>query len=165
MEKKAKFHGFYRIFHDILRDNNSTKYSMTKFAALIGLISLFVIVITALVIMINKNEVDHVLIGEVIGFILTLLGFKNNFGFRKAGDSQTIITDGSLTTTTDGSVTTTTSGGGNTVKTTTGDKEDSNDSVEDKKVALNIQNELTDEKLLSSQAKANADFVDDSLTG
>jgi len=92
MEKKAKFHGFYRIFHDILRDNNSTKYSMTKFAVLMGLITLIATFVTSLVIMWKTKEIDHVLFGELIGFILTLLGFKNSFGFNSA--NKTGISNG-----------------------------------------------------------------------
>jgi len=30
----------------------------------------------------QKKEIDHVLIVELIGFILTLLGFKNSFGYK-----------------------------------------------------------------------------------
>jgi hypothetical protein len=84
-----------KFFKDILKDNNSTKYSMTKFGALIGYALLTILVIVALKIMITKNEIDHVLIVEVIGFILTILGFKNNFGFTKnaAGEQQIKITN------------------------------------------------------------------------
>jgi len=84
-----------KFLRDILRDSNSTKYSMTKFAALIGLILFSYVVIVALKIMITKNEIDHVLVVEIIGFILTVLGFKNNFGFSKTatGDQQIKITN------------------------------------------------------------------------
>jgi hypothetical protein len=126
---------------------------MTKFAAFIGLIALFIIIMTSLFIMCQKGEIDHVLIVETIGFVLTLLGFKNNFGFRKTPDSQTIVTDGSLTTTTDGKITTTTSGGGNTQTTTTANEEnaDSNETSNDA------------EKNLIDITKP--DTIDDSLKG
>ena len=81
MIMETKFDGFYRIFNDILRDTNSTKYSMTKFTALIGLVLLIATVISSLIIMIHKGEIDHVLLVELIGFVLTLEGFKNSFGF------------------------------------------------------------------------------------
>jgi hypothetical protein len=87
METKLKSHGIRRIFYDILRDKNSTKYSMTKFAALVGLMLLSAVVISSLIIMWQKNEIDHVLLVELIGFVLTLLGFKNNFGIKsKTGE-------------------------------------------------------------------------------
>jgi len=80
---KVHFHGFNRIFFDILRDTNSHKYSMTKFGALLGLIMFFATVIFSLIIMFQQKEIDHVILIEIIGFILTLLGFKNNFGINK----------------------------------------------------------------------------------
>jgi len=82
MEKKLRSHGIRRIFYDILRDTNNAKYSMTKFAALAGLIALFATVTMSLIVMWQKKEIDHVLIVELIGFILTLLGFKNSFGYK-----------------------------------------------------------------------------------
>lgn len=90
MENKQKkgFHGFGKIFYDILRDNNSSKYSMTKFAALFGLIALMSTITMSLFIMWEKKEIDHVLMVEVIGFVLTVLGFKNNFGLNLSKDSK-----------------------------------------------------------------------------
>lgn len=69
-----------KLINDILRDKDSTKYSVTKTIALSSFILLSIIIVTALYIMIKNEEVDHFLIGELIFFILTLLGFKN---FRK----------------------------------------------------------------------------------
>jgi hypothetical protein len=131
---KIHEHNLRRLFFDLLRDTNSSKYSMTKFAAFIGLIALFIIIMTSLFIMCQKGEVDHVLIVEVIGFVLTLLGFKN-FGFIKTPNSQTIVTNGSLTTTT----------------TTNEENADSNETGNDA------------EKNLISIAKP--DTIDDSLKG
>mgnify|MGYP001469294801 CR=1 FL=1 len=90
MENKCKqyFHGFGKIFFDILRDTNSTKYSMTKFAALFGVIALMATITMSLIVMWQKKEIDHVLIVEVIGFVLTVLGFKNNFGLNLSKDSK-----------------------------------------------------------------------------
>lgn len=82
MERKLKSHGIRRIFYDILRDMNSTKYSMTKFAALVGLMLLSASIIMGLCIMWENKEIDHILIAEVLGFVLTLLGFKNSFGYK-----------------------------------------------------------------------------------
>ena len=71
----------YNFLYDILTDRNTNRYSMTKFGSLIGLLLFVVIVIVSLAIMVVNAEIDHVLIVEVIGFVLTLMGFKNNFGF------------------------------------------------------------------------------------
>lgn len=65
------------LFRDILRDTNSKKYSMTKVAAFTSLILLSVGVVVGLVIMIINKKVDHILMGEIIALLLTLLGFKN----------------------------------------------------------------------------------------
>jgi hypothetical protein len=94
MEKNERFHnhGFRRVFHDILRDTNSVKYSMTKFAALVGLSALSATIIMSILIMWEQKEVDHVLIVELIGFVLTLLGFKNSFGYK--GNNGSITTSG-----------------------------------------------------------------------
>ena len=89
---KTHFHGFERVFYDILRDNNSLKYSMTKFASLVGLLALLATVVISIIIMIQKQEIDHVLIVEIIGFVLTLLGFKNSFGYKGTKDSQPTTT-------------------------------------------------------------------------
>ena len=65
------------LFRDILRDTNSVKYSMTKVAAFTTLLMLVAAVSTGIAIMIIEKEVDHILIGELIALLLTLLGFKN----------------------------------------------------------------------------------------
>jgi hypothetical protein len=84
-----------RFWRDIMRDKNSSKYSFTKVIALIGAILLTVVVICSLVIMIRKQEIDHVLIVELIAFILTLLGFKNNFGYATNSRGEQQIVGGS----------------------------------------------------------------------
>lgn len=80
----------YIFLFDILTDRTTNRYSMTKFGALIGLILFVVIVIISLLIMIANAEIDHVLVVEVIGFVLTLMGFKNNFGVStdRSGNKQ-----------------------------------------------------------------------------
>lgn len=65
------------LFRDILRDQNSKKFSMTKVAALSTLIIFISASVTALTIMITEKEIDYIFIGEVIALLLTLLGFKN----------------------------------------------------------------------------------------
>lgn len=89
MEQKMHNHSFHRVFFDILRDTNTSKYSMTKFACLVGLILLSITIIMGLIIMWKNAEIDHVFIVELIGFVLTLLGFKNSFGF-KGNNGQTL---------------------------------------------------------------------------
>jgi len=90
-----------KFWKDILRDKNSVKYSITKFSALVAL-TLFVIhILTGIVIMIIKNEIDHVIAMELIGLILTLNGYKNKFGVRnKFGDNYISTKDDTTTTTT-----------------------------------------------------------------
>ena len=91
MENKTQNHGARRVFFDILRDTNSTKYSLTQLASFVGLLLLSATVIISLIIMIKSKTIDHVLIVELIGFVLTLLGYKNSFGFKDK--SQTQITN------------------------------------------------------------------------
>ena len=102
--KKVHSHGIRRIFYDILRDANSEKYSMTKFAALVGLICLVATVVMSMIIMWQKQEIDHVLLVELIGLILTLLGFKNNFGYKGNNQQAFITTDGTPVDTTNASI-------------------------------------------------------------
>lgn len=71
------------LFRDILRDTNSKKYSMTKVAALITIILLVVAVSAGIWVMIKNKDVDHILIGELIALLLTLLGFKNAKDIKK----------------------------------------------------------------------------------
>jgi len=66
-----------KLMSDVLRDTDSTKYSITKTIALISFLMLAVIIVFATYIMLKKQEVDYFLIGELMFFILTLLGFKN----------------------------------------------------------------------------------------
>lgn len=78
------------LFRDVLRDTNSKKYSLTKVTAFTSLLLLIGAVVSAIVIMIINSEIDHVLIGELIFLVLTLLGFKN---FRGGFKSFTGIND------------------------------------------------------------------------
>lgn len=65
------------LFRDILRDTNSIKYSMTKVAAFTTLLLLVAAASSGIAIMIIEKNVDHILIGELIALLLTLLGYKN----------------------------------------------------------------------------------------
>lgn len=78
------------LFRDILRDTNSKKYSMTKVAALITIILLVVAVSAGIWVMIKNKDVDHILIGELITLLLTLLGFKNAKTMRQNKDKQSL---------------------------------------------------------------------------
>ena len=49
------------FFRDILRDTNSRKFSMTKFAAFTAIWLLVDAVVTAIIIMIIEKEIDHIL--------------------------------------------------------------------------------------------------------
>jgi hypothetical protein len=67
----------HKLLNDILKDKGSDKFSITKTIALLSFLLLGVIIMIGLYVMINKGEVDHFLVGELMFFILTLLGFKN----------------------------------------------------------------------------------------
>lgn len=67
-----------KFFKDILRDKNSTKYSITKSLAVLFAIAFVILLFIGVIF--NK-EIDHILMGEILIAILTLTGFKNNFGF------------------------------------------------------------------------------------
>jgi len=79
------FNFLTKLINDILRDKNSQKYSVTKTIALSAFILLTIIILIGLYIMIKNSEIDHFLIGELIFFILTLLGFKN---FRRVDNTE-----------------------------------------------------------------------------
>lgn len=79
-------HNSRRIIFDFLRDINKSKYSLTKFAAMIGIALLIPVVVISLLVMWKNKIIDHVLIIEIVGFILTLLGFKNGFGFNSSSN-------------------------------------------------------------------------------
>lgn len=79
MEKRS-------YFKEIFIDKENGKYSFTKFLAFGGHLFLCVFFIVALKIMLDKKEIDHILLAELLGYILTLSGYKNSFGFKKNGN-------------------------------------------------------------------------------
>ena len=81
------------LFRDVLRDTNSKKYSMTKLAAFTSLLMLVAAVSSAIAIMIIEKDIDHILIGELIALLLTLLGFKNFRGNFKSLDGTQPLPD------------------------------------------------------------------------
>lgn len=70
-----------RFFYDILRDKGSVKFSITKFLAFATFV--FFIGYMGIYLLWLKEPIDHTLIIELIGFMLTLLGFKNGWGISK----------------------------------------------------------------------------------
>ena len=68
-----------KFIKDILRDKNSRKYSITKSLAVLFAIAFVVLLFIG--VLFNK-PVDHILMGEILIAILTLTGFKNNFGYK-----------------------------------------------------------------------------------
>ena len=81
-----------KFITDILRDKNSTKFSITKsIAVLITLVLVGYICYASYA----KLVYDQFLIGQLIVMILTLTGFKNNFGInklQKGGETPTTET-------------------------------------------------------------------------
>ena len=76
-----------KFIKDILRDKNSSKYSITKSLAI--LFALAFVILLFIGVLFNK-PVDHILMGEILISILTLTGFKNNFGAREKKTVPTI---------------------------------------------------------------------------
>ena len=66
------------FFYDILRDKGSLKFSITKTLAF-GF-SIFLITYLVYELFFNNQLVDHGLVAELLGTILTLVGLKNNWG-------------------------------------------------------------------------------------
>lgn len=69
-----------KFFYDILRDKGSTKFSITKVLAFVTFI--FMMVYLSMYLFFLKIPIDHTLLVEIIGFDVTLLGLKNNWGVR-----------------------------------------------------------------------------------
>ena len=72
----------YRFFYDILRDKGSLKFSITKVIAFSTF--LFFVGYMGYYLLWLAKDIDHTLIIELIGFMLTLLGFKNGWGISKS---------------------------------------------------------------------------------
>ena len=82
---------FKKYITDILKDKDHPKFSLTRFAAIGTIILFWVQAGTATYTMYKTQTTDHVLIGEVIGVILTLLGFKTGLDFLQM-DKRVIYT-------------------------------------------------------------------------
>lgn len=74
---------------DLFVDANTKKYSLTRVASFTGLLLLVATVTIAIMIMLRQQEIDHVLLVELMGFVLTTLGYKNKFGFTSGTTSVT----------------------------------------------------------------------------
>jgi hypothetical protein len=70
------------FFNDILRDKGSTKIGITKVISLTTFI--FFVGYLGYYLLWLQIAVDHTLVIELIGFMLTLLGFKNGWGVSKS---------------------------------------------------------------------------------
>ena len=79
------------FIRDILRDTDSKKFSTTKFAAVITLFLLTASVGSSIWIMIVNKEIDHIVIGELIALLLTLLGYKNSKDIKKIKAENGIV--------------------------------------------------------------------------
>ena len=73
-----------KFWYDIARDKGSDKISTTKVVGLTGSLLVFILFGVSMFIMWVKQEIDHILVGEMMGFVLTLLGFKNSFGIKRS---------------------------------------------------------------------------------
>lgn len=68
---------YKKLIKDILKDKDSEKFSTTKTIALSTFILFGIIIMFSIYIMLDNKSIDYFLIGELIIFILTMLGFKN----------------------------------------------------------------------------------------
>lgn len=66
-----------KFWSDILKDRNSDKFSGTKFLGFIGGGLLFLLFVESMFLMWKSTQIDYILVGEMIGFVLTLFGYKN----------------------------------------------------------------------------------------
>jgi hypothetical protein len=69
-----------KFLKDILRDKNSRKYSITKSLAVLFALAFVILLFIGVIL---ERPTDHILMGEILLAILTLTGFKNNFGARE----------------------------------------------------------------------------------
>jgi len=77
-----------KFIQDILRDKGSNKYSITKTLAIF-----FTLILTAYLtfITVTTRIYDEMVIVQLLGTILTLVGYKNSFGFGKSAKSSSVI--------------------------------------------------------------------------
>jgi hypothetical protein len=66
-----------KFITDLLRDSKSDKYSLTRILAIILFIIVIWLHIHAILIMVEKKEIDHSLILEDFAFISALIMHKN----------------------------------------------------------------------------------------
>ena len=68
---------FIKIIHDLFRDSNSKKTSLTRILAILLFFIVIWFHIEAISIMVEKKEIDHALIFEDFAFISALIMHKN----------------------------------------------------------------------------------------
>jgi len=66
-----------KFIFDTNRDSNSNKISQTKIIGNVFFLFLVFLLYKCISIMITKQEIDHILLGECFGFLMALLGLKN----------------------------------------------------------------------------------------
>ena len=77
-----------KLFHDVLRDKGSLKYSITKFLSIV--FSAFLIFYLGYT-MFQGTEFDHAIVGELMALIGGLVGLKNNWGMKDNSKSKTSV--------------------------------------------------------------------------
>jgi hypothetical protein len=80
-----------KILTDILRDKGSVKFSITKIISLITFI--FFVGYLGYYLLWIHEPIDHTLVIELIGFMLTLLGFKNGWGVKKMDSAGSVSSE------------------------------------------------------------------------
>jgi hypothetical protein len=79
---------FVKFTHDILRDSNSKKMSLTRILAIILFIPVLWFHVEAISIMVKKNEIDHALLLEDFAFISALIMQKNYINRNLKEDNE-----------------------------------------------------------------------------
>ena len=81
---------FIKIMHDLFRDSNSKKTSLTRILAIMLFFVVIWFHIEAISIMVEKKEIDHALVFEDFAFISALIMQKNYINRNHKENNQDI---------------------------------------------------------------------------
>jgi formate hydrogenlyase subunit 4 len=80
---------FIKIINDLFRDSNSKKTSLTRILAILLFFIVIWFHIEAIIIMIDKKEIDHALLLEDFTFISALIMQKNYINRKNIEGAET----------------------------------------------------------------------------
>ena len=81
---------FIKITHDLFRDSNSKKTSLTRILAIMLFFVVIWFHIEAISIMVEKKEIDHALVFEDFAFISALIMQKNYINRNHKENNQDV---------------------------------------------------------------------------